>query len=249
MKISIITATYNSGATLRDTFDSILRQGYDDYEVLIQDGGSTDDTMEIVREYAPRFGAKMKAVSEKDNGLYDAMNRAIRRATGDVVGILNSDDFYTTDDVLENVVSHFTDDIDAVYGDVHFVNPEDLHNMVRYYSSRLFRPWMLRFGYMPAHPSFYVRREVYERYGTYSLDYKLAADYDMMVRLFCYHKIRARYIHRDFVTMRTGGLSTASMKNRMQLTKEDMKACRNYGMYTNPLFICCKYIIKVFEYR
>lgn len=249
MKISIITATYNSGVTLRDTFESILRQSHQDYEVLLQDGGSTDDTMDIVREYAPRFGERLKAVSEKDKGLYDAMNRAISRATGEVLGILNSDDFYTEDDILETVVRNITDGVDAVYGDVHFVNPDDLKKPVRYYSSRIFRPWMLRFGYMPAHPSFYVRREIHEKYGLYSLDYKLASDYDMMVRLFCHYKIRSRYIHKDFVTMRTGGLSTASLKNRMQLTKEDMKACRNYGLYTNPIFICCKYIIKVFEFR
>lgn len=248
MKISLITVTYNSAGSLRDTIESILRQTYKDVEYIIVDGLSQDGTVDIVREYEQVFGGRMRWISEKDKGLYDAMNKGINMATGDIIGILNSDDFFTSDTVLQSVAEAFTDDIDAVYGDIHFVRPSDLSKCVRYYSSRNFRPWALRFGYMPAHPSFYARRELFKKYGGYSLDYKLAADYEMMVRLFRKANIRYKYLPIDMVTMRTGGVSTRSVRNRLQLTLEDAKACRENGMYSNFLMCSCKYITKFFEF-
>ena len=248
MKITIITTTYNSASTLRDTMESVLAQTHKDIEYWVIDGGSEDGTLGLVKEYEPLFDGRMKWISEPDKGLYDALNKGISRATGEVVGILNSDDFYTSSTVLEQVVAGFSDGVDAVYGDIHFVRPSDLGKCVRYYSSKLFRPWALRFGYMPAHPSFYVRREVYERCGGYSLDYKLAADYEMMVRLFYRERIRYVYLPVDMVTMRTGGMSTRSVRNRLQLTLEDAKACRQNGMYSNFLMCSCKYITKCFEF-
>lgn len=248
MKITIVTTTYNSASTLRDTMESVLAQTHKDIEYWVIDGGSEDDTLGLIKEYEPRFDGRMKWISEPDNGLYDALNKGISRATGDVVGILNSDDFYTSPTVLEQVAAGFSDDVDAVYGDIHFVRPSDLGKCVRYYSSKLFRPWALRFGFMPAHPSFYVRREVYERCGGYALDYKLAADYDMMVRLLYKEKIRCRYLSVDMVTMRTGGMSTKNVRNRLLLTKEDVKACRRYGLYSNFLMCSCKYAVKLFEF-
>lgn len=248
MKISLITVTYNSAGSLRDTIESILRQTYKDVEYIIVDGLSQDGTVDIVREYEQVFGGRMRWISEKDKGLYDAMNKGINMATGDIVGILNSDDFFTSNTVLQSVAEAFFDDIDAVYGDIHFVRPSDLSKSVRYYSSRNFRPWALRFGYMPAHPSFYARRELFEKYGVYSLNYRLAADYEMMVRLFRKAKIRYKYLPVDMVTMRTGGMSTRSVRNRLQLTVEDAKACRENGMYSNFLMCSCKYITKFFEF-
>ena len=248
MKITIVTTTYNSASTLRDTMESVLAQTHKDIEYWVIDGGSEDDTLGLIKEYEPLFDGRMKWISEPDNGLYDALNKGISRATGDVVGILNSDDFYTSPTVLEQVAAGFTDGVDAVYGDIHFVRPSDLDKCVRYYSSKLFRPWALRFGFMPAHPSFYVRREVYERCGGYALDYKLAADYDMMVRLLYKEKIRCRYLSVDMVTMRTGGMSTKNVRNRLLLTKEDVKACRRYGLYSNFLMCSCKYAVKLFEF-
>ena len=248
MKITIVTTTYNSADTVRHTFESVLAQTHKDIEYWVIDGGSEDDTLGLIKEYEPLFDGRMKWISEPDNGLYDALNKGISRATGDVVGILNSDDFYTSPTVLEQVAAGFSDDVDAVYGDIHFVRPSDLGKCVRYYSSKLFRPWALRFGFMPAHPSFYVRREVYERCGGYALDYKLAADYDMMVRLFYKEKIRYRYLSVDMVTMRTGGMSTKNVRNRLLLTKEDVKACRRYGLYSNFLMCSCKYAVKLFEF-
>lgn len=247
MKISIITATYNSASTVRDTFESVLSQTHKDIEYCVIDGGSKDATLDIIKEYEPRFNGRMHWISEPDKGIYDAMNKGIHLATGEVIGILNSDDFYTSNNILETVATEI-DGVDAVYGDIHFVKPEDLSKCVRYYSSRNFRPWAMRFGYMPAHPSFYARREVYEKYGDFSLDYKIASDYDMMVRFFCKHKITTRYIQKDFVTMRTGGMSTNSVRNRLLITKEDAKACRNNGIYSNVLLCSVKYFTKIFEF-
>lgn len=249
MKISVITATYNSAATIGDTLASILSQTHKDVESIVVDGGSTDATLDIVRRYETRFGGRLRWISEPDRGIYDAMNKGIGMTTGDVVGLLNSDDFYTCDDVLATVASHLTADLDAVYGDIHFVRPSDLGRCVRYYSSRLFRPWLMRFGYMPAHPSFYARREIYERYGLYSLDYKIAADFEMLVRLFCRHHIRSRYLKKDFVTMRTGGMSTRSWRHRILGTREDARACRANGIRSCFAMCSVKYLTKMFEFR
>lgn len=247
MRISIVTATYNSSATIATTLQSVLDQTFTDIEYWIVDGMSTDGTMAVVREYEPRFKGRLHYVSEPDKGLYDAMNKGIALCTGDVVGILNSDDHYTSADILETVAKGI-DGVDAVYGDIHFVRAGEPDKTVRYYSSAMFRPFWLRFGFMPAHPSFYVRREVYERAGGYSLDYKIAADFDMMVRLFHGQKIKARYIKKDFVTMLTGGMSTRSVSNRLLITKEDVMACRRNGLYTNLLMVSCKYLYKIFEF-
>lgn len=217
MKISIITATYNSAQTLGDTMKSVLSQTYQNIEYIVADGASTDGTCNLIRQFAPRFNGRMKWLSENDNGIYDAMNKGIQMATGDVVGILNSDDYFTSDDVIERVARAFSDDIDAVYGDVHFIHDGHPNKCVRYYSSKPFRPLWLRFGFMPAHPSFYCRRSVYEKAGLYKTDYQIGSDYEMMVRLFMVHHVRAKYIPLDFVTMRTGGTSTRNVKSRIQL--------------------------------
>ena len=251
MKISIITATYNSGKTLRDTIQSVLSQTYQDIEYLIIDGGSTDNTMDIVRKYEPQFDGRLKYISEPDKGIYDAMNKGIRMANGEYVGILNSDDYFTSPDVIENAVATINevDDIDAVYGDIHFINSNNPDRCVRYYSSKMFSPFWLRFGFMPAHPSFYCKRSVFDKAGLYRLDYKIGADYEMMVRLFKKQHIRAKYIKKDFVTMRTGGASTKNIGSRLTLIKEDVKACRDNGIYTNSFFICLKFLYKIFEFK
>lgn len=250
MKISIITATYNSAATIADTMESVLAQTYKDIEFWIVDGASTDGTMDIVKRYEERFQGRLHYLSEPDRGIYDAMNKGISRCTGDIVGILNSDDYFTDSRVLEDIAKALADDsLDAVYGDIHFIRAGEPGRVVRYYSSAMFRPFWLRFGFMPAHPSFYVRREVYRKCGPYSLDYKIAADYEMMVRLFHTHRIRARYLKRDFVTMRMGGASTKNIRSRLLITREDVRACRRNGLYTNTLLISLKYLYKVFELR
>ena len=250
MKVSIVTATYNSALTLSDTIRSVLSQTYQDIEYIIVDGASTDKTTDIIRQYEPRFQGRMKWLSEKDGGIYDAMNKGIRMATGDVVGILNSDDYFTACDVVERMAPAFDDDnVDAVYGDIHFIRDGQPDKCIRYYSSRPFRPLWLRFGFMPAHPSFYCRRSVYERAGLYKTDYQIGSDYEMMVRLFLVHHIQARYLPIDFVTMRTGGTSTRNVKSRLTLIRDDVRGCRENGIYTNPLMISLKFLYKIFEFK
>lgn len=248
--ISIITATFNSAKTLKDTIQSVLRQTNKDFEYLIIDGGSTDETIDIVKSYESEFSGRLKWVSEKDQGIYDAMNKGIKMASGDVVGILNSDDYFTSDDILQTVDNAFkSHEIDAIYGDIHFIRDGAPDKCVRYYSSRMFSPFWLRFGFMPAHPSFYCKREIFDKAGLYSLDYKIGADYEMMVRLFKRHKIKSLYVNKDFVTMRTGGASNNNVRSRLTLIEEDVKACRVNGIYTNRFFIMLKFLYKIFEFR
>ena len=178
MKVSVITATYNSGTTLRDTLESVLAQTYPDIEHIVVDGGSTDNTMELVREYEPRYNGRLRYVSEPDKGIYDAMNKGIGMATGEVIGILNSDDFYTSADTVETLIGELERlKVDAVFGDIHFVDSDNLGKCVRYYSSAGFRRWKMLLGFMPAHPSFYCRKEAYERFGLFKTFYKVAADF------------------------------------------------------------------------
>lgn len=250
MKVSIITVTYNSAKTISNTLESLLLQSYKNIEYILIDGASKDDTVDVIKKYEPLFNGKMKWISEPDKGIYDAMNKGINMSTGDIVGILNSDDFLTTPFVVEKLINSFkSSSIDAVYGDVHFVNPRNLKKTVRYYSSKYFKPWQFRFGFMPAHPSFYCRRSCYEKFGVYELNYKIAADYDLLIRFLYKEKIKIKYLPMDFVTMRTGGVSTENINSRILLNKEIVRACKKYGIYTNLFFLCFKYIYKVFELK
>lgn len=247
MKISIITATYNSASTIKECIESVNAQTYKNIEHIIIDGASKDNTLEIINNLPNRV---TKIVSEPDKGIYDAMNKGIKSATGDVIGILNSDDFFTSDNIIEIVVENFKNcDIDALYGDVHFVNPDDITKSVRYYSSAIFKPSLFRFGFMPAHPSFYMKRECYEKYGLYSLDYKIASDYDLLIRYLHREKIKYKYINKDFVTMRTGGVSTENFNSIVTLNKEIVRACKKYGIYTNLFILSFKYLYKLLELR
>lgn len=249
MKISIITACRNSAATLQDTIDSVLRQTHTDVEHVIKDGGSTDGTVELIRANEARYEGRLKWKSEQDGGIYEAMNEGIRMAAGDVIGILNSDDFFTSDDVLERVAREFAEDpeLEAVYGDIHFVKEPDMKRCTRYFSGRLFRPWLMRFGFMPPHPSLYCRREVYERYGLYDLDMRTSSDFEMVVRLFGPCRIRARYMNMDFVTMRAGGESTAGVTSKKKVNRDIAASLRKHGIYSNQLFQMVRYVWRVAE--
>lgn len=248
MKISIITITYNSEKTLADTLESVLAQTYKEIEYIVVDGASKDGTMDIVKKYEPLFEGKMRYVSEPDKGLYDAMNKGMRMVTGDVVGILNSDDFYTGNEVLQRVADVFQKgNVDAVYGDVHYVKPEDLSYCVRYYSSKPFRRWMMRLGFMPAHPSFYCKREVYRKYGTFNTGYKVAADFENLLRLIFVNRIRIHYIPMDFVTMRTGGASSSGLSSHKQIVRDHLRALRENGIYSNIFLLGIRYIYKIGE--
>lgn len=256
MKISVITATWNSGKTVGDTLRSVFNQSFANVEHIIKDGGSKDNTLEICKDFEQKYysqaangGRTIKILSDKDKGIYDAMNQGIEAATGDVIGILNSDDFYTSDDVLARVAEEFAKDstLEAVYGDIHFVKDENLKKCTRYFSSRYFRPWALRFGFMPAHPSFYVRREVYERYGLYDLAFRTSSDFEMMVRLFVKEKIRTKYINKDFVTMRAGGESTAGIEAKKKVNRDIAGSLKKHGVYSNQLFQSLRYFWRIGE--
>ena len=246
--ISIITATYNSAATVRDTFESVLRQNYKDFEYIVIDGLSKDSTVDIIKEYEPRFEGKMKWISEKDGGIYDAMNKGIGMATGYVVGILNSDDFYTANDSLATIAKAFENkNIDACYGDIHFVDDEDLKTCVRYYSSKVFRRGLMRLGFMPAHPSFYCKLSVYQKCGMFDTSFKVAADFENLLRLIFINRIKTYYIEKDFVTMRTGGASNKNLHSRWQIMRDHKKALKKNGVYSNFLLLSLRYIYKIYE--
>lgn len=249
MKISIITSTYNSGKTVKDTLESILNQSYKDIELLIIDGKSKDNTLEIIKQYEKLFQGKLHYISEPDKGIYDAMNKGIRMATGDVVGILNSDDLFTSNNVIQKIAEAFEQDskLDAVYGDVHFVNPNNLDKCVRYYSSKIFKRNLMKLGFMPAHPSFYTRRECFNKYGLYKTDYKVAADFEFLLRVIYKEKINIQYLPIDMVTMRTGGASTSGIESHKRIMKEHLQAFRENGIYTNIIFLSLRYFYKVFE--
>lgn len=248
MKVSVITATYNSSSTVRDTIESVLHQTYQDIEYLIIDGVSKDDTLSIVKEYEPLFNGRMSYLCEPDNGLYDAMNKGIRIATGDIVGILNSDDFYSSIYVIENLVKELeASGADAVYGDIHYVDGNDLSKCVRYYSSHFFKPSLMRLGFMPAHPSFYCKREIYNKYNAFDTSYKVAADFENLLRLIFVNHINITYLKMDFVTMRIGGVSSSGIQSHKQIMYDHLRALRSNKVYSNVFLLGLRYIYKLGE--
>lgn len=336
MTITLITACYNSASVIRTALESVLRQTWPELEYLVIDGGSTDETVEIVREYEPQFAGRLRWVSEKDRGMYDAINKGIRLATGDVVGILNADDVLSDDRVIERVASAFggsslvhdcersevresetangeisrqdakaqrgserlgafaplreelgggrtfderlvvrtqrievgssstneltnsrtNELLQAVYGDIRFVADrrgiglEEIRAepTLRYYSSRHWRPWMLQWGFMPPHPSVYIRRACFERLGDYALDYRIAADYALLIRFLRKARLRSRYLPMCFVDMRVGGMSTRNWRSNLLLNQEIVRGNREAGYFCCLPMLVPKYAFKVFEF-
>lgn len=228
MKISIVTATFNSGATLRDTLESILNQSYQDYEVLIIDGGSKDNTKQIVDEYTPKFNGRLIWHTGKDKGLYDAMNKGIARATGDVIGILNSDDFYADSEVL-SAIANGLDDVDAVYGDLDFVDCNDTDKVVRQWRGSQHRPGAFLKGWHPAHPTFYARKDCYNQLGGFDISFDVSADFELMLRFLERGRLSSRYVPHTFVKMRMGGESTGSIGKIIEGNKNVLRAFRKNG--------------------
>jgi glycosyltransferase involved in cell wall biosynthesis len=248
LKLSIITVCFNSASTIRDTIESVLSQDHTDIEYIIVDGGSKDGTQAIVESYGARIN---RFVSEPDKGLYDAMNKGVALATGAVIGILNSDDFYESTTSLSSVVKAFEHcpESDAVFGDVVFVNPADLRNVTRFYRGNRFAPWKLRFGWMPPHPATFIRKMAYDTVGLYSLKYRISADYEFFVRLFMVHRLKYSYLDKVLVRMRSGGASTDGLRSSLKLNLEIVKACRTNGVYTNILMLVLKLPFKLYELR
>jgi len=224
MKISIITACFNSETTIKDTIVSVMsqRENYPNIEYVVIDGVSKDQTLEILNQHLSEIDV---LVSEKDRGIYDAMNKGIQQATGDVIGILNSDDFYMDDQVIKDIANQFqTNKFDAVYADLVYVDQEKTENVVRYWKSGEYAPGKFIKGWMPPHPTLFVKKQVYDRYGAFNLDFKTSADYELMLRLIHKEKINVGYLPRVIVKMRTGGQSNVSITNRLKGNREDRKA-------------------------
>lgn len=248
LKFSIITVSHNSVITIQNTIKSVLAQIYPNIEYIVVDALSQDNTVAILKEYEPKFLGRMRWISEPDKGMYDAMNKGIRLATGDVVGIINSDDFYHRTDIVAEIAKAFEDDrVQATIGDVRFVKPDNLDKTVRYYSSKNFSPKRFRFGFMPPHPSFFTYRKYFDEFGYYQTDYKIAADYELLIRFLYTHKLSYKYLPLDVMKMRTGGASTASWKSNLLLNKEIVRGCKENGIYTNLFILSLKYFVKVFE--
>ncbi|HNG12737.1 MAG TPA: glycosyltransferase family 2 protein [Saprospiraceae bacterium] len=221
MKLSIITSCYNSADTIRDTLESVARQDYSDIEHIIVDGGSEDDTLAIVSE----FTHVAKVVSEKDRGIYDAMNKGIAIATGDIIGILNSDDFYTGPGVISDVVRQMEQSgADTLYADLDYVSSTDKTKVVRSWRAGSYAVRKFYYGWMPPHPTFFVRKYIYERYGTFNLSLRSAADYEIMLRFLVRQDVTTTYLNKTIVQMRAGGQSNASITNRLRANAEDRKA-------------------------
>lgn len=246
LTVSIITVSYNSVRTIADTINSVLAQTYPEIEYIIIDGSSTDGTIEIIKSFENKIS---KFRSEPDIGIYDAINKGIRLATGNIVGIINSDDFFYNNTVIERVVESFREnEIDAIIGDVQFVDRLKTSKVVRYYSSKHFNTARFRFGFMPAHSSFYVKRELFEKLGYYKTDYKIAADYELLIRFLYINKIKYKYLEMPFLSMRMGGVSNKSIHSIYTLNKEIARACKENGIKTNWVYIYSKYFSKLFEF-
>ena len=233
-KISIITVSFNSAKTIKETIESILIQDYNNIEYIIIDGGSSDETIDIVKSYSEKISY---FISEKDNGIYDAMNKGIKVATGDIVGILNSDDFYPNSFVLSNVARSFEKyNCDAVYGDLVYVNKKDTTQIKRYWQAGNYNTSKIKNGWMLPHPTFFVKKVMYDRHGLYNSALKRAADYEMILKLLYKENISVHYIPMILVKMRMGGASNSTFLNRIRANKEDGLAWTK-NQLNKPMFV------------
>ena len=245
MKISVITICYNSAHSIKTAIDSVLAQTHPDVEYIVVDGKSKDNTVEIIQSYGSGI---TKFISEPDRGIYDALNKGITMASGDVIGFMHSDDLFASDNTLAKVSELFhKTGSDSIYGDLEYVYKEDTNKVLRYWKSGNFSIRNLKMGWMPPHPTFYVRRAVYQKYGTFNTDYKIAADYDTMLRFLGKFRISTSYLPEVMVKMRVGGASNRSLKNIIRKTKEDHKAIKDND-FGNILTLFFKNIRKVTQF-
>lgn len=245
-KVSIITVCYNSAKTIEDTIQSVINQTYENIEYIIVDGLSTDNTLEIVNKYKDKIA---KVVSEKDAGLYDAINKGIGLATGEIIANLNSDDFYIDNNVITDVVSKMEETkSDTLYADLYYVDALDTNKVVRNWVSGAYKKGMFFKGWMPPHPTFFVRKSVYDNYGKFNLELKSAADYEIMLRFIHKHECSISYLPRVVVRMRVGGVSNVSIKNRLKANREDKRAWEMNGLKPKPYTLIFKPLSKVLQF-
>ena len=246
MKITVITVCYNSAKTIGHTLRSVRDQTHGDIEHIIVDGGSRDNTLVVV---AAEGAHVAKLISERDDGIYDAMNKGIQLARSDVVAFLNADDFYKHANVLAGVAQVMqAEQLDALYGDVEFFRPGQQNSVARRYNSGRFRAGRLGWGWMPAHPALFVRRALFERYGAFRTDYRIAGDFEFVARVFRHPKLRHRHLPESFVRMQLGGISTSGWRATLQLNREMMRACRENSIPTNWLKMLLRYPLKFLEF-
>ncbi|WP_067149695.1 glycosyltransferase family 2 protein [Pseudotamlana agarivorans] len=227
MKITLITATYNSEQVIASCIQSVLNQDYPNLEHLIIDGASSDNTLNIVKDLQKKHD-HITLISEPDQGIYDALNKGISKATGNVIGFVHSDDFLASEDVVSQIATQFKKDkCDGVYGDLEYVDKQSTNKVIRYWKSADFSQDMLKKGWMPAHPTLFLRKDVYKKHGIFDLNFKIAADYDFILRIFKDRALDFTYLPLVITKMRVGGASNRSLKNIILKSKEDYKAIRN----------------------
>ncbi len=248
-KVSIIIAVKNGGQFIAHTLESILAQDYPHIECVVVDGMSSDGTLDVVKSFEPRFAGRLKWVSDDDSGMYQAINRGISLSTGDILGILNSDDFYHRPDSVSTIVKRLeVGDVDAVYGDVRFVRGNDLDNTVRLYSCRGFRNWMFRIGDQPAHPTFFTYRKHFDSLGGYNEEFKIAGDFELMLRFIYRNRLKTAYIPEILVTMRTGGFGNSVENCFTRKNSEILHACRINGVFSCYPMLFLRYFKKITQY-
>lgn len=244
MKITIITVCYNAQSTIKQTLDSLFSQDYNEVEFILIDGNSTDKTMEIVEAYRSKF---FKIISENDFGMYDALNKGIKLANGEIIGILNSDDEFSQNSILRVIASKFMENssIDAIIGDVAFIKN---NKQIRYCSALNWQPWKFKFGNMPPHPSFYCKRKLFTQFGYYNTNFKIAGDFELLLRFIYINKIKFEYIPYKIVNMKIGGLSTSGLGSIININREILKAFRINRLKTNHFYLYSRYFKKAFEF-
>lgn len=244
LKLSLVTVVYNAQDTIRQCIESVIGQNYPDLEYIVVDGGSTDNTLQIINQYRPYITV---LVSEPDKGIYDAMNKGISQTTGEVVGTLNADDFFADQDILQSVATVFEQqNTDALYGDLDIINKQG--KILRKWRSCQHGANSFNLGFMPPHPTFYCRRSLFEKFGPYKMGYGSAADYELLVRFIHFHKIKTFYLNRVMVKMLTGGVSSRSLKNRISAWKFDLKAMRENKIKLPFLALVLKPLQKIIQF-
>jgi len=246
MKISIITVAYNAAHTIANALESVAAQTHPDIEYIVVDGASTDRTLEIIERHGPHVS---RIISEPDKGIYDAMNKGLGLATGEIIGFLNADDVYADTGVLEMVSEIMAkNDLDALFGDAEFVSPDRPNQPLRRYRSERFHPERIAWGWMPAHPTLFLKRSVYERFGTFRTDYRIAGDFELVARIFHGGTLKYQHMPEVLVRMRTGGISTGGWRNTLLLNQEVLRACRENDIPTSIPKILSKYPAKLLEF-
>ena len=247
LKISLITVVYNRVATIERTIRSVLEQSYTDVEYIVVDGASTDGTLDVIRTYENSIS---KIISEKDKGVYDAINKGLSIATGTVVGILHADDRFAHTDVLSQIANTFISnpDTDCVFGDVGFVKSNQPGKIVRHFSSSIFKLNRFKQGIMPAHPTFYCYKKYFDQYGNYRTDLEISADFDLLLRFLYKHRLRYYYLQQILVLMNLGGKSTSGLSSTFKINRENRKVLREHRIKSSFLHLYSRYLIKIKEF-